>query len=63
MTPIWKKRFSSINSSFERDTGATLLCDLPGDSLITREEPLHRERRRVLEPAFHRNRLRITPKS
>ncbi len=43
--------------SFERDTGATLLRELLGDSLITREEPLHRERRRVLQPAFHREQI------
>jgi len=43
--------------SFVRDTGATLLRELLGDSLITREEPLHRERRRVLQPAFHREQI------
>jgi len=43
--------------SFERDTGATLLRELLGDSLITREEPLHKERRRVLQPAFHREQI------
>jgi cytochrome P450 len=39
---------------FERDTGATLLRELVGDGLLTRDEPLHRERRRALQPAFHR---------
>ena len=43
--------------SFVRDTGATLLRELLGDSLITREEPLHRERRRILQPAFHREQI------
>ena len=43
--------------SFIRDTGAILLRELLGDSLITREEPLHRERRRVLQPAFHREQI------
>ncbi len=43
--------------SFIRDTGATLLRELLGDSLITREEPLHRERRRILQPAFHRDQI------
>jgi cytochrome P450 len=38
---------------FVRDTGATLLRELVGDGLLTREEPQHRERRRVLQPAFH----------
>ncbi len=42
---------------FIRDTGATLLRELIGDGLLTREEPLHRERRRVLQPAFHRTQI------
>src|SRR4051812_152309 len=32
--------------SFIRDTGATLLRELVGDGLLTRDEPAHRERRR-----------------
>jgi cytochrome P450 len=43
--------------SFERDSGATLLRELLGDSLITREEPLHKERRRMLQPAFHKEQI------
>jgi cytochrome P450 len=43
--------------NFARDRGATLLRELVGDGLITREEPLHRERRRVLQPAFHRDQI------
>lgn len=39
---------------FDRDNGATLLRELVGDGLLTRDEPLHRERRRALQPAFHR---------
>jgi cytochrome P450 len=39
---------------FVRDTGATLLRELVGDGLLTRDEPEHKERRRVLQPAFHR---------
>ncbi len=42
---------------FARDFGATILKELIGDGLITREEPLHRERRRVLQPAFHRDQV------
>jgi cytochrome P450 len=42
---------------FARDRGATLLRELVGDGMITREEPLHRERRRVLQPAFHRDQI------
>ena len=42
---------------FTRDSGATLLRELVGDSLLTREEPAHRERRRVLQPAFHKDQI------
>jgi cytochrome P450 len=42
---------------FMRDTGATLGRELVGDGLLTREEPLHRERRRILQPAFHRDQV------
>ena len=42
---------------FARDTGATLGRELVGDGLLTREEPLHRERRRILQPAFHREQI------
>ncbi|MBV8073703.1 MAG: cytochrome P450 [Acidobacteriaceae bacterium] len=42
---------------FERDSGAGLLRELVGDALITREEPQHRDRRRVLQPAFHRDQV------
>ena len=42
---------------FVRDTGANLLRELVGDGLITREEPQHKERRRVLQPAFHRDQI------
>ncbi|HEX4168240.1 MAG TPA: cytochrome P450, partial [Bryobacteraceae bacterium] len=31
--------------------------ELVGDGLLTREEPLHRERRRILQPAFHRDQI------
>jgi len=43
--------------SFERDSGANLLRELIGDALLTREEPRHRERRRMLQPAFHKEQI------
>jgi cytochrome P450 len=43
---------------FARATGAALLREIVGTSLITSEEPLHRTRRRMLQPAFHRARIR-----
>jgi cytochrome P450 len=39
---------------FVRDNGATFLRELVGDGLLTRDEPAHKERRRALQPAFHR---------
>src|SRR5436305_1916468 len=42
---------------FSRDVGASILRELVGDSILTREEPLHRERRRILQPAFHREQI------
>ncbi|MFL6452077.1 MAG: cytochrome P450 [Bryobacteraceae bacterium] len=42
---------------FGRDVGATLLRELVGDGVLTLEEPQHRERRRILQPAFHRDQV------
>lgn len=42
---------------FARSTGAALLREIVGESLLTSEEPLHRVRRRMLQPAFHRTRI------
>jgi cytochrome P450 len=39
---------------FARATGAALLREIVGTSVLTAEEPLHRTRRRMLQPAFHR---------
>lgn len=42
---------------FTRDVGATVLRELVGDGVLTLEEPRHRERRRILQPAFHRDQV------
>jgi cytochrome P450 len=42
---------------FIRDNGAALLRELLGEAMITSEEPQHRERRRVVQPAFHRDQI------
>jgi cytochrome P450 len=42
---------------FRRDTGAALLRELVGDGLVTSDEPRHRQRRRLVQPAFHRARI------
>ena len=41
--------------AFVRDVGATLLRELVGEGLLTTEDPAHLARRRVMQPAFHRN--------
>lgn len=42
---------------FIRDNGATLLRELLGEAMITSEEPKHRKRRRMVQPAFHRDQI------
>ncbi len=42
---------------FGRDVGATVLRELVGNGVLTLEEPRHRERRRILQPAFHRDQV------
>src|SRR3954468_9681484 len=44
-------------SKYVRDSGAVLLRELVGDGLLTSDEPRHRERRRVMQPAFHRSQI------
>jgi cytochrome P450 len=52
-----KEMLVTRQHSFERDSGAQLLRELLGDSVITREEPQHKERRRMLQPAFHKEQI------
>jgi cytochrome P450 len=42
---------------FKKGVGLQRMRILLGDGLLTSEEPLHLERRRVMQPAFHRKRL------
>jgi cytochrome P450 len=42
---------------FARPAGMRLFRKVVGENVITSEEPLHRRRRRLLQPAFHRARL------
>jgi len=42
---------------FGRDVGATVLRELVGNGVLTLEEPRHRERRRIVQPAFHRDQV------
>lgn len=43
--------------AFVRDAGAQLLRELVGEGLLTTDDPAHLERRRIMQPAFHRARV------
>jgi cytochrome P450 len=43
--------------AFSKSLGTRLLRMLLGEGLLTSEEPLHRQMRRVVQPAFHRERI------
>lgn len=43
--------------AFSKSLGARALRHLLGDGLLTSEDPLHRQMRRIVQPAFHRERI------
>jgi cytochrome P450 len=43
--------------AFSKSLGTRVLRLLLGDGLLTSEDPLHRQMRRIVQPAFHRERL------
>src|SRR5579875_1853330 len=43
--------------AFTKSMGARALRFLLGDGLLTSEEPHHRQMRRIVQPAFHRERI------
>jgi cytochrome P450 len=43
--------------AFKKSMGTRMLRYLLGDGLLTSEEPLHRQMRRIVQPAFHRARV------
>jgi cytochrome P450 len=43
--------------AFSKSLGTRVLRLLLGDGLLTSEEPLHRQMRRIVQPAFHRERI------
>jgi cytochrome P450 len=43
--------------SFKKGRGLERIRILLGDGLLTSEEPLHLQRRRIVQPAFHRERI------
>ena len=43
--------------AFSKSLGTRVLRLLLGDGLLTSEDPLHRQMRRIVQPAFHRERI------
>jgi cytochrome P450 len=43
--------------AFSKSLGTRVLRLLLGDGLLTSEDPLHRQMRRIVQPAFHRERM------
>lgn len=43
--------------AFQKSQGARALRWLLGEGLLTSEDPLHRQMRRIVQPAFHRDRI------
>ncbi|MEO6834648.1 MAG: cytochrome P450, partial [Candidatus Tumulicola sp.] len=43
--------------AFSKSMGTHMLRYLLGEGLLTSEEPLHRQMRRIVQPAFHRERI------
>ena len=43
--------------AFLKSLGTRVLRLLLGEGLLTSEEPLHRQMRRIVQPAFHRERI------
>lgn len=49
--------FVTKGRSFKKGRGLERIKILLGDGLLTSEEPLHLKRRRIVQPAFHRDRI------
>jgi cytochrome P450 len=52
-----KDVFVTQQHSFSKSLGARILRLLLGDGLLTSENPRHRQMRRIVQPAFHRERI------
>ena len=52
-----KEVFVTQQQAFTKSLGARSLRFLLGDGLLTSEEPKHRQMRRIVQPAFHRERI------
>jgi cytochrome P450 len=49
--------FVTQQHAFSKSFGARTLRYLLGEGLLTSEDPLHRQMRRIVQPAFHRERI------
>jgi cytochrome P450 len=54
---IVKEILVTQQHAFSKSLGTRVLRLLLGDGLLTSEDPLHRTMRRIVQPAFHRERL------
>ncbi|MBV8375239.1 MAG: cytochrome P450 [Candidatus Eremiobacteraeota bacterium] len=52
-----KDVFVTQQQAFSKSLGARSLRYLLGEGLLTSEDPLHRQMRRIVQPAFHRERV------
>ncbi|MBV8067243.1 MAG: cytochrome P450 [Candidatus Eremiobacteraeota bacterium] len=52
-----KDMFVTQQHAFSKSLGARVLRLLLGEGLLTSEEPLHRKMRRIVQPAFHHERI------
>lgn len=52
-----KDVFVTQQHAFSKSAGARALRYLLGDGLLTSENPLHKQMRRIVQPAFHRERI------
>jgi cytochrome P450 len=52
-----KDVFVTQQNAFSKSAGARALKYLLGEGLLTSEFPLHRQMRRIVQPAFHRERI------
>ena len=55
--PLIKDVFVTQQQAFSKSLGARSLRFLLGEGLLTSEEPLHRQMRRIVQPAFHHERI------
>jgi len=55
--PAIKEVLVTKQQAFHKSRGIEALRRLLGDGLLTSEDPLHREMRRIVQPAFHKERI------